>query len=90
MGCFLNTEELFSLSLLTALIGDIGHTKPLIGFCMLVSTQTLHRYLCYVPNHRIETVVVRYGVAPIFATVVLLINPVSHLFVVAPTLLSIL
>jgi len=40
--------------LLTALIGDIGHTKPLIGFCMLVSMQTLHRYLCYVPNHKLS------------------------------------
>jgi uncharacterized protein DUF3368 len=39
------------LSLLTALIEDIGQTKPLIDFCMLVSTQILHLYLCYVPNH---------------------------------------
>ena len=31
---------------LTALIGDIGQTKPLIGFCMLVFTQILHLYLC--------------------------------------------
>jgi hypothetical protein len=29
-----------------ALIGDIGQTKPLIGFCMLVLTQILHLYLC--------------------------------------------
>ena len=53
MGCFLNTERLFSLSLHTALIGDIGHTKLLIGFCTLVFMQTLHRYLCYVPNHKL-------------------------------------
>ena len=45
LACFLSTEKLFSLSLHTALIGDIGQTKPLIGFCMLVFMQILHLYL---------------------------------------------
>ena len=60
MGYSLSTEKFFSLSLLTALTEGIGQTKPLIGFCMLVFTQILLHYLCYVPNQVIVPVSIEW------------------------------